>query len=297
MKTLSRIALGTAGWGQHYGLAQSPPLNLRDINELLECAAELGIYKLDTAIGYGETSRLIAGSIVDETWEVTTKFAQLTLADKKSIKDEAIRSVRELGLETVGTLLVHDSVEYGKTNLVLEALTELRDEGFTENFGFSIYSFGDLHPNAIELATSLQLPGSIVHREQVNHALDHWLNLKAGRTLQVRSIFLQGLLIANRSKLRVAPQLEWALQRFDEWCNDFSLDPFEACVRYAATIPGADVVVGIQSCQQLRDLDKIWSSEKALPADLPNQFLAHQADPRRWGQHDNTCSNRSSQTG
>lgn len=282
MTSLERLVLGTASWGQRYGVANATPLRQAQVDCLLDTAASKGIYKLDTALSYGKTCELLSASILDQRWEVTTKFAHREASNKTAMRELALQALQALGLDQVDTLLVHDQIDASKFELLMETFQDLQRDGHINSYGFSLYSFADVDPKQLSLIQAAQVPGSIVARREIDFALSSWKPKSGEKRLQLRSIFLQGLLIGRASLFRVPIGLGSHLTQFNSWCEKNFVTPFDACVSFAAALPSTDVVVGLHTVSELDALVTSWESSNALTS-VPGEFPADVSDPRNWG--------------
>jgi hypothetical protein len=77
-----------------------------------------------------------------------------------------------------------------------------------------------------------------------------------GIDLEVRSIFLQGLLLMKRDA-RPSQFLPWkkTLDKWDCWLKDNKLTAMQACLGHVLSIPEiSKVVVGVESLNQLQEI-------------------------------------------
>jgi aryl-alcohol dehydrogenase-like predicted oxidoreductase len=99
--------------------------------------------------------------------------------------------------------------------------------------------------------------------------------------LQVRSALLQGLLAASSSHaLSQHPDV----QAWFAYCADTGRNPISAALAHVRDLPWCDdVVVGVTSADELRDIVAAWQSlePQLAPVTLATQNLAL-IDPRRW---------------
>ena len=77
-KLLSRFVLGTASFGNIYGILNNKKLNsLKEIGEILELFLNQGGYQIDTSSGYGKSEEIIGSLINDlsgKKIKITSKF-------------------------------------------------------------------------------------------------------------------------------------------------------------------------------------------------------------------------------
>jgi len=285
------LTLGTAQWGAGYGLTNAVGfLDDRVIAAIVDEARVLEITSVDThrtsnpAQGYGAAqSRLRPWA---SEFAVTTKVIAGQSADLP-IREQLKASLEELGLSSVASVLVHDwsSISQEEAHVAVRELVELQQEGLTARIGVSAYDSQDI-VRAQQLFASLdvvQVPISVLDQRFLGLALMPELHA-GGTRVQVRSVFLQGLLLApdHESPLARHPDV----LRFHAWCVSAGLSPLEACLAFVRQIAWADeVVVGVTSAAELAEIGRAWRAATPLP---PGAELASNdpdlIDPRRWNQ-------------
>ena len=68
-----KICIGTANFGQKYGLIKNHMVSEKEIAKILDYCNKNNIYKIDTAIGYGDAEKKL-GNIGIKNWKVVSKF-------------------------------------------------------------------------------------------------------------------------------------------------------------------------------------------------------------------------------
>ena len=69
-----KLALGTVQFGLAYGVAnQYGQVSSKEVNQILKLANEMGVDTLDTAIGYGESEKVLGELGVDD-FKLVTKL-------------------------------------------------------------------------------------------------------------------------------------------------------------------------------------------------------------------------------
>jgi aryl-alcohol dehydrogenase-like predicted oxidoreductase len=286
---IDRLILGTAQLGQRYGLTASGEPTDEGAFAILDAAWAAGIRAVDTAQAYGRSEELVgawsAGS--GRSPHVTTKLdASIDPTDAAAVAGAARASGDRLG-RSPDLILVHDPDAAGRwANGVGDALAASVQDGLAGAAGVSVYGADE----AVRLSV---LP--LVSAVQVNFSvLDHRLLEEAehlgGAELQVRSVFLQGLLTLERERLPAELRRLAATQldAWDEVCAAAGERPARLALRFALTVlPDARVVVGADDSGQVQELARS-ASAGPLPADLIEAVLAIPSapveviDPRLW---------------
>lgn len=286
----SRLALGTAQFGLEYGIANSrgqvPP---DEVARIMAVAREEGVGTLDTAMSYG-TSEAVLGQVGVHGWRVISKLPPLPPAvDVKAWVSESVRgSLARLRGERLGALLLHRPADLleARADEVYDALVGLKNEGLVEEVGASVY-----HPQEIEALVGrfaldiIQAPFNVIDRRVLTSG---WMTRLRERrvTLQVRSAFLQGLLLLEPAK-RPPKFRKWEvlLRGWDQWRSENRVSPVAACIAFAMSRPEVEsVVVGVDCVDQLREIvSGLGVAAPSPPGDLASEDL-DLVDPSRWAE-------------
>ena len=265
-----QLVLGTAQFGLDYGITNARGrVPEAEIAQLLEQAWAGGIRRLDTARAYGE-SEVVLGSLLRRArhaWRVITKTLPL-------------RS------ERVDALLVHHAQDLlgDGGELLYGWLRDRKARGLAGRIGASVYDGQEIGAllDRYELDV-VQLPSNIADQRLLQDGSVARLQA-AGVEIHVRSLFLQGVLVAPPAfaAARFDEQADW-LARFNEECARRSVTPQQACLGFFRHEPpfGA-AVVGISNPRELAELLASWHS--APPLDWSGWAVDNTAftDPRLW---------------
>jgi len=289
-----QLVLGTAQFGLDYGITNARGrVPEAEIAQLLEQAWAGGIRRLDTARAYGE-SEVVLGSLLRRArhaWRVITKTLPLRSerVDASGVAkvDAAFAdSLDRLGLARVDALLVHhaqDLLVDGGEHLYAW-LRDRKARGLAGRIGASVYDGQEIGAllDRYELDV-VQLPSNIADQRLLQDGSVARLQA-AGVEIHVRSLFLQGVLVAPPAfaAARFDEQADW-LARFNEECARRSVTPQQACLGFFRHEPpfGA-AVVGISNPRELAELLASWHS--APPLDWSGWAVDNTAftDPRLW---------------
>lgn len=257
-----RLALGTAQFGQQYGIAnKTGKVDGKIAQDILYLASKHGIDTLDTAIAYGDSEAVLGMSGVGN-WKIVTKLPAIpeTVSDIDGwIFDEIKKSLLRLKVGKIYGVLLHQPSQLNGQNgfFIYSALKNLQDRGLVTKIGVSIYS-----PKELDLIFKkyffeiVQAPISIIDRRIIESG---WANSlkEMGVELHARSVFLQGLMLMPEN-LRPAAFQAWqdVWEVWDDWLRRYGLSPLEACLRYFISIRAQvdRVIVGVDSMQNLSDI-------------------------------------------
>ena len=285
-----KIGLGTARFGMEYGVTnQQGLLTQKAIDDILRVAHQAKIDIVDTAIAYGQAEAYLGASEF-RYFKYVTKIPRLPedIEDAYQwIKSEVNKSLHRLNVQSLYGLLLHRSQDLygGSASLVKRALQQLKDEGVVRKVGVSIYSPSELEQIGLDSGLDLvQAPLNLVDRRL---ATSGWLDLlrERGVEVHVRSVFLQGILLASRSDRPPAfSRWENLWKVWQDWQQDHEdISPMEACLGYVQSVPGIEAaIVGVETKDQLLDLIK--ASERSISAPWPevSSIDPDLVNPSRW---------------
>ena len=267
-----KLSLGTVQFGLKYGISnQCGKVRQDEVLKILSEAKSFGVNDIDTAIAYG-TSEEVLGKVGVDGFRVVTKLPSLS-ADEGSIlrwvRDQVEASLKRLGQKKLSGLLLHRPQDLlgSKGGQLIQALADLKNDGFVQKIGVSIYSPNELDEVYKKIKIDLvQTPLNVIDRRMETSG---WLNrLKDdGVEVHTRSAFLQGLLLMERSKI---PQKfsRWS-SLWNQW-NDklkaLGVSPIAACLAYPLSLKQVDqVIVGVDSAAQLSEVLQAAENANEVP--------------------------------
>lgn len=257
--------MGSAQLGMAYGLgARRDAADGDEADAVLARAVDLGIGSIDTAPDYGDAEARIGCFLrrfgLTERIRVTSKLRSLRDVAPERLGeriDAEIRGTLErLGIERLAVYLIHDHSDLERHGRALvDELCRQVGLGRARSIGVSVYAPADLA--LIEPYPELEVvqhPYNLFDRRLVASGAQRALKA-AGRRLQIRSVFLQGLLLMRPDELpaflgRAAAPLE----SLRAWLERRGLAPLQAALAYALAPASETVVVGADSVRQLEQI-------------------------------------------
>lgn len=287
--------LGTAQWGSAYGIAGGGGVDATAGRDLLATVAEYGVHTVDTARSYSGSEALLGACLGgDPRWEIVTKLDADLGQGRRSTFEQAVvmslrASLRALRRDRVDGLLIHRWKAVERCDLsIWDALRGTKESGEVGFIGASAASpaeafdmLGNEHVEAIQVAASLfdrrlEDSGFFVRPDIQN------------KRIFVRSVFLQGAVFLAADRL--PPHLSGlrpVLERLADWCRARDLSIRDACLGYAAHLPG-ELVLGFDDAEQAKEdlialrsvaLDTVARSElRSLVGELPAEIV----NPANW---------------
>lgn len=207
LKVNDRLVLGTVQLGMPYGIAnESGQPDYQQAKAIVLAAWEGGIRYFDTAQGYGESETVLARALVDleliEDVRVFTKInPSVDHRDKDSFRQAIFESCQLFGSALYGIILHREDYLQDWSEGLGEVLREYRDAGYFSTIGVSVYD-----PPAARKALEMegidlvQLPANVLDRRHESAGVFK-LARSFGKTIMIRSVFLQGALLQPIEKL------------------------------------------------------------------------------------------------
>lgn len=284
------VRLGGAQLGMDYGLfrGQSVERSSR-AKEIVALASTVGIYKIDTAPSYGDSESWI-GLECNKAVSVSTKIGSIPghLSVKEIrdfIFDSFARSKSSLGsIHSVDSVLLHDERNFFQSNsdAVMKVLGELKSQNPTLKIGGSFYD-----PSKFAIAIDrYKFDVAQIPLNPFNRSFESFSGAFSGIDIHVRSVFLQGVLLADSLSLP---------EYFRRWSHEFSaweswhkenpeISKLASCLNYIKSLNFVnECVVGFSCEQELSLFIDEWSNTSDIDA-FPN-IVALDKDliwPHRW---------------
>lgn len=285
----SKLAIGTANFGLNYGISNvGGKLADEDLKNILNLAFQSNLNTIDTAQAYGNSEYRL-GQITTEKFQVVTKIGVGLEGSyqPKSIHKLVMESLKRLKLDSVNGVLLHrPEILLGNDgNEIASELRHLKEIGLVKNIGVSIYGPELLSnlSNVIELDI-VQAPFNVFDKRIMTSGWSDRLK-ERGTKIHTRSIFLQGLLLLEKSKLD-----RFFLQNWPELFANWFAFQIETGMR-AETI-ALDfglrqswidkIVVGVDSAEQLAQLLTIESSDRYTFSPQISTDDENLLDPSNW---------------
>jgi aryl-alcohol dehydrogenase-like predicted oxidoreductase len=285
---MNRIVLGGAQLGLPYGILNGgETLSHEEVARILDTAVGHGIDSIDTAIAYGQ-SELVIGETAQNRFNIISKLPPLP-SEVSSVSEwvhtQVDASLARLNCTSLDALLLHrpQDLEEQQGAELYAAVNSLKIKKIIQRFGISIYAPDELDGIIGKFDIDVvQAPLNVFDR-RILGVLDRLTALKI--EVHVRSVFLQGVLIANPED---RPQIfqPWSehFAMFDKWVLSTGLSSVACCLGFALQQPGvAKLVIGTTSAESLTEImNSIPNMHLEVPADL--QSSSEQLiDPRVWG--------------
>ena len=276
---MKRLVLGTAQLGTNYGIAnRSGKPDLKTAKSIINTAWESGICEFDTAAAYGESEQVLGKVLnslgIGNDVKIISKFhPNLDHLNHKDMKQALEGTLSCLKISQLYGLLLHRE---GFLDLWDKGLGEILagfvSSGFVECLGITVYSpkkaIQALNTEGISI---VQLPTNIIDR-RFEKAGVFGLAEDAGKTIYIRSIFLQGLLLMPSESLPEHMRLAApVINRLALYAQDIGLTVKELCIGYTKhTFPHSKLIFGAETQAQVKENMECWDVD--WPSDLSQKI-------------------------
>lgn len=282
---INKLTLGTAQFGMPYGLSKKE-VNLEEVDKILNYSKKIGIKSLDTAPSYNNSLKKL-GSLNINGWKIISKIPSIprNIIDKnKWIEEIFLDILKKLKVSNIDTILLHneDDILYKKYgDEIFKTLQNFKKNKLVKNLGCSIYT-----PKKIKKIINrydfdvIQAPFNIFDKRVITSGLYSSL-IKKKIKLDIRSIFLQGLLLRNNNNPKIFKNNKFLFQ-FNAWIKLNNFNSLNACLSMATKINFNRLIIGVHSLSQLKEVIKYSSKNIATIPDFDISEKNILLDPRKW---------------
>lgn len=292
------LCLGTVQFGMKYGISGQVQPTVEMAVDMLDYATQNGIDTIDTANAYGTAEDVVGRFIRKKTVPrdrlcIISKFRPNLLDDVSQklyydvMKNNLLESLKRLGADYLDTYLLHSS-RYVFNDEILEALYQLKKEGYANKVGVSVYEAEEArrcieHPKV----DFMQLPYSIFDQRMKNANV---FELAQGNVeIHSRSAFIQGLILMDEQ--RVPDFLSKArpiVRKIDELCKIHNISRISLAMNFVKQETNiSHLVFGVDNIDQLKENIKVFNENLSVDLldSISKEFVSLDADivmPSLW---------------
>lgn len=288
METLPQsLVIGSANFGTTYG-AKNSWISFDEATKIIQDATKRQNVFIETSASYLGAEAVIGEALkLKEYRNIILKVSPRAYSSESSFMQSIENSLLKLGQSSIYAIMLHgvgDSLGKSKSvvGLGLKSLLKL---GVADRIGLSCYSVSEVLASkaAFPEMAIFQLPENIVDQRKKYSQELRDLSTQ-GVIFQVRSIFLQGLLIGKSdTKFSQTHELNKLREEIRNLAETQNIDPTELCLRYALSIGWAShFVLGLESFDQYSRNLQIFESERSgfsFQVSKGSEFIL---DPRNW---------------
>jgi len=281
-----KLALGTVQFGLDYGVSNNHgQVNSSEITAILKLAQSVGIDTLDTASVYGNSEQILGEQLStfgDNTEKLNSSFkivSKIPALKNDEIKinhylDQSLDHLKQNQLEVVLFHQVNDLIDSPFNQQRFDNLMSEKKQGKINKVGISVYKPEQLNYCVNHYKIDLvQLPLNCLDQRFIQ---TQWLEklTKAKIEVHCRSLFLQGLLLMDISKLAnyFKPYKPY-LMKFYNMTKQLNVSPLALSLAIGCKNTAiSKMVVGCCNTTQLEEIVEAY--EVALTIDANLSLLA-----------------------
>jgi len=284
-----KIALGTANFGQKYGLVGKIIKSDKKIKKIIQFANNSKIKLIDTSNNYGSSETLLGNNNL-KNFKIITKL-KISNDEKKSNNLENIvfnkveESLLKLNIKKLYAILLHESndLKSNKRHKLIKVLKKLKKRNLVSKIGISIYNPKELNfiwpfwkPDIV------QCPFNILDRRIYESG---WLKkLKKNKTeIHVRSIFLQGLLLQNEKSMpRKFKKWKNIFKKWNNYCKKENISKIQGCINFIKSFKKISfVIIGFENIKQVKNIISYFENDRKSYTTIACNDI-RLIDPRLW---------------
>ena len=282
-----QLVIGTANFGLPYGVGQTQVRD-SDVQRIILDAISREDVFLETGPSYIGVEEKIGEVLQGRDFKrIIIKVPPSAYGTVKSFMHSVDQSLSRLNREVVFAILLHGTTDAFKkhSKVIEEATKEILVSQVAERVGISCYEENEVL-TAIKTFPDMsifQLPENLVDRRKID-SLDLQRIHEKGFMFQVRSVFLQGLLLGNQKRLPTELiEIHRLRIEIERNASSNELTSRELCIQYAAGITWASqIILGAENYQQyLENLETLTSARKDISYQI-SQASDFVVDPRMW---------------
>ena len=256
------LCLGTVQFGLNYGI-EKKRIDANKITEILKTALKNEIIMLDTAQNYGNSEKLIGNFEKRDSFKIISKISSSSLNnmnDLEELRNLLQTSLNNLNISSLDGLLLHKPEDL-KNSKLLDNLNILKEKGYFLNLGVSVYSPDEANMAlGLENIKYIQVPYNILDTRL--DKIDFFKKAKSkNKTIFVRSIFLQGVLLKQHNKY---PSFLEGLKEFDQFIESeikkIGCTKLTFLLNFIKNNKKIDyIIVGIDSLENLEEIIEAYN--------------------------------------
>jgi len=264
-----RLVLGTAQLGMRYGIANTEGKPDQSVaTAIIAEALDHGIYQFDTAQGYGDSEDVLGHALANQRRKDSVRIISklppvLDNPSSECLRKSVEQSIRRLGIDRLSGLMLHreEQLELWDHGLG-QMMSALVKDGLVKQIGVSVYSpekaLQALECNDISI---IQVPSNILDTRFEKSGVFNYA-ARLGKTVYVRSIFLQGLLLMEQlpKHMHFAAKYHNAVRSL---AHELGITVCELALWYAReAYPEARIVFGVDTPSQIQINVQYWEKER-----------------------------------
>ena len=280
---LKKICIGTAQFGSKYGITnKTGRTKLSEAKKILNLARLNKISFFDTAEDYGKSQKII-GTIGLKQPKIITK---IKLFSPKKIEKSINKSIKDLNVNFLYALLIHNPQKLlskdGEKNF--SRLMDFKKKKIIKKIGVSEYSVERLKMIIKKFDIDIvSFPYNPFDQRLVTTGLLKNLK-KKNIEVHIRSIFLQGLLLAKKNEIpKKLKKWNEVFNHFESLTQKYSISKIKICLDTAFGLEGVSkITLGVQNKFQLEEILQYLKKTKIQKRTFDYEYDKKLSNPLSW---------------
>jgi aryl-alcohol dehydrogenase-like predicted oxidoreductase len=278
------LILGTAQLGLDYGVTNrnGRPSNFEAMS-LLEAASRSGVTSLDTASDYGDSEFRLGELGYSAKFRIISKFQCI-----ENHCYDINKQLKRLKLSTIYAMLFHNASQIASDAGLryLDELRSLKSQDFVKKIGFSAYQIDEIEQALVYFPDLdiIQVPGNALDFRILDSTVLKDLASR-GVEVHVRSVFLQGLLLADPSSISTGKFsfLMNTLESINHQSMVTNQSVTQFLINQIRNHPNvSSLVIGASTSKELGQIIKAWDSPIGDVTRILHDLDYEALDPRNW---------------
>ena len=268
----SSLCIGTAQFGLNYGVTNKKGMvSIDEVQKITDNAYNSGIIYIDTAQAYGQSEEILGKTIrKTQNFKIISKISlpesiQNETKLEKILDTKFSKSLKNLRKKDIHALLIHKVKDlrsnYGNDFLLW--LKNLKTNGLVKRIGISVYDFEDISHFDLSNFDIVQLPISIFDQRFLKEGYLENI-LESGCKIHIRSIFLQGLILAKNSALPnfLSKGFKYHHKKFCDTANFSKLSQLDLACSFIKNLNNIEsTLIGVENLDQFSEIINIWNKD------------------------------------
>lgn len=250
------ISLGAAQFGSKYGITNRNKLNYDQIKKILKIAYKNKITNIDSAHNYGD-AEIKLGKIGVKKWKISSKFPKIpdNFEPETWIDKCLTESLNRLNIDSLETLFIHDTIQLNSFSYykkIFNFMEKLKNQDRIKKIGISVYSPEIIYKlnNDFKIDV-IQSPANIFDQRIFGKKVQKIIK-KNNIELELRSLFLQGLLLEKPEKIpRKFKNFISYFKKIDHISKRSNLSKISLALSILKRFDYKKIIIGVNSSIQL----------------------------------------------
>jgi aryl-alcohol dehydrogenase-like predicted oxidoreductase len=284
-----KIAVGTANFNEKYGIYKNK-VKSDNLKKIFKIIKYNNIKYLDTAFDYNSSSKIRNYSNVNNL----KILSKIKLPKKRinffleGLEKKITKELDFLKIKSFEALLFHDVKDLKSKyfKIFLKKILFLKKKKLIKMIGVSVYDPNDLKTVFLKFNPDIvQFSLNIFDDRPIK---SKWFEIlkKKKITIQIRSIFLQGILLKENKliqKKKLNKKLRLKILEFNNWCKRHKISKLDACINFVSKIKGIKIItIGVNNSLELNQVLKAFKKNKPIKLKSFSTSDLSIIDPRKW---------------